>query len=156
MRDNRFGKFFTPVQIYMGYVFIACGILFVSSSIFTLLLIIPGTFMGFTYTGTIIDTDHKMVRPYTVLFGIIRTGKWIDTDQFSRFRISKTTKKYTTYSRGSVRFDMVASDIELHLIDRNGSKKIILNKYARFEDAQKEMDKLKSVFYPERIVEETN
>jgi hypothetical protein len=150
IHNNKFGKFFSPVQIFMGYVFIACGILFVSNSLLTLLLLIPGTFMGFTYAGTIIDTDNYRVKPYIDLFGIIRTGKWIDISQFTRFNIIKTSKKYTTYSRGSVRFDMVSSDIELLLINRNGTKKVVLNKYSNFEDAQREKDELSIIIFPEK------
>jgi hypothetical protein len=151
IRNNKFGKFFPPVQIFMGYVFIACGILFVSTSLLTLLFLIPGTFMGFTYSGTIIDTDNHRVKPYIVLFGIINTGKWIDISQFTRFNIIKASKKYTTYSRGSVRFDMVSSDIELLLINKNGTKKVVLNKYSNFEDAQREKDELSTIIFPEKV-----
>jgi hypothetical protein len=148
-RNNKLGKFFNPVQVYMGYVFMACSILFISSSPLTLLLLIPGTLMGLTYTGTIIDADNRRVKPYLVLFGIIHSGKWIDISQFTRFNIIRATKKYTAYSRGSVRFDMASSDIELLLMNRNGSKKVILNKYSKFSDAQREKDELSAIFFPE-------
>ena len=96
--------------------------------------------MLFTYDGILIDTDQKRLKPYTALFGLFKTGNWIDADQFTRFNIVKSTKKYTSYSRSSVRFDMKVSDIELLLTNRNGSKKIVLNKYKNFEEARKEMD----------------
>jgi hypothetical protein len=94
------------------------------------------------------------VKPYTNLFGIIHTGNWIDISQFSRFSIIKATKKYTTYSRGSVRFDMAVSDIELLLINKNGSKKVVINKFSSFEDARREMNELKSIFFPEIALQE--
>jgi len=99
--------------------------------------------MAFTYSGTIIDVEKKRIKPYIALFGIIRQGKWVDTDQFSRFNIIKATKKYSTYSRGSIRFDMSISDIELLLMNKNGTKKVVLNKFSNFEDARKNMDELK-------------
>lgn len=111
--------------------------------------------MSFTYNGTIIDIDNKKVKPYTSLFGIIRTGKWIDANQFTRFSIIKATKKYTSYSRANVRFDMDVSDIELLIINRNGTKKVILNKYTNFEDAQKEMEELSSILLPNNLFAET-
>jgi hypothetical protein len=64
------------------------------------------------------------------------------------------TKKYTSYSRGSVRLDMDVSDIELQLINRNGSKKVVLNKYSNFEDAHKEMDELSDILLPYIILPE--
>ena len=142
VRNNNLGKFFGPSTSYMGYVFIVSGILAATYSLLALTLLIPGFFIAFTYNGTIIDADKKRIRPYTSLFGIFRTGKWIDADQFTRFSIIKATKKYTSYSRANVRFDLNVSDIELLITSRNGSKKIILNKYSNFEDAHKEMQEL--------------
>jgi hypothetical protein len=149
VRNNNLGKFFGPSSSYMGYVFIACGVFTATYSLLALTLLIPGFFMAFTYNGTLIDTDNKKVKSYTTLFGLFRTGKWIDADQFTRFNIIKATKKYTTYSRGSVRFDMNVSDIELLLTNRNGTKKIVLNKYLNFEDAQKEMEELRNILLPD-------
>jgi hypothetical protein len=129
----------------MGYVFIASGIFTSFYSLLALTLLIPGIFMTFTYDGILIDTDKKRLKPYTALFGLIKTGNWINADQFTRFNIVKSTKKYTSYSRGSVRFDMKVSDIELLMINKNGSRKVILNKFDNFEKARKEMDELKSM-----------
>jgi hypothetical protein len=155
LRNNNLGKFFGPSSSYMGYIFIACGIFASAYSLLALTLIIPGVFMAFTYNGTIIDTDKKRLKPYTSLFGIFRTGKWIDTDQFTRFNIIKATKKYTTYSRANVRFDMDVSDIELLIINRNGSQKVVLNKYSNFEDAHKEMEELSGKLLPYTILPKT-
>jgi hypothetical protein len=155
IRNNNLGKFFGPSSSYMGYVFIICGIVAASYSPLALTLLIPGFFMAYTYNGTIIDTDKKRLKPYTALFGIIRTGKWIDADQFTRFSIIKATKKYTSYSRANVRFDMDVSDIELLIVNRNGSKKVILNKYSNFEDAHKEMEELSCILMPHIVLPET-
>lgn len=150
--NNNLGKFFGPSSSYMGYIFIISGIVAVSYSLLALTLLLPGFFMAFTYNGTIIDTDNKKIKPYTALFGIFKTGKWIDANQFTRFNIIKATKRYTTYSRANVRFDMNVSDIELLLINRNGSKKIVLNKFSNFEDAHKEMEELSQLLLPEKVL----
>jgi hypothetical protein len=147
--NNNLGKFFGPSSSYAGFVFIAVGIFMAYYSLLTLTLLLPGIFMAFTYNGTIIDTTRKKLKSYTALFGFIKTGKWIDADQFTRFNILKATKTYSSYSRGSVKFNMNISDIELLLINRNGTKKIILNKFNNFEDARKEMDELRSILLPE-------
>jgi hypothetical protein len=148
LRNNNFGKFFGPSFTFTGYVLIAAGLLTMSYSLTSLFLVIPGMFIAFTYTGTIIDTENKRVKPYTKLFGFIRTGKWIDVSQFSRFSISKSTRRYTTYSRGSVRFDMNISDLNLLLMNKDGTRKVVLNKYSKFEDARREMEKLSEFFFP--------
>jgi len=143
------GKFFGPSSSYAGYVLIAAGIFTISYSLITLTLIIPGIFMAFTYTGTILDTDNRRVKPYTSLFGIFRTGKWIDINQFTRFTIQRATRRYTSYSRANVRFDMGISDIKLLLIYRDGIRKIVINRYSTFEEAQSEMKELTGIIFPQ-------
>jgi|WetSurMetagenome_2_1015567.scaffolds.fasta_scaffold01423_2 hypothetical protein len=148
VRNNNLGKFFGPAQSYMGYVFIACGIFAATYSLTSLLLFIPGFFMAFTYTGTLIDIENKRVKPYTSLFGIFRTGKWINVTEFTRFSIKNITRKYTSYSRSNVRFDMNFSDIILQLMNKDGTIKVVLNKYEKFEEAQKEMAELTDSLMP--------
>jgi len=132
----------------MGYVFIAVGIFCAVYSPYILLFLIPGTFMAFTSTGTIIDIENKKVRPYTSLFGFIRTGKWIEVSLFSGFKIMKSNRRYTSYSRANVQLDMNISDVKLLLINKNGTRKVELNRYKSFEDARKDMDELKNSLFP--------
>ena len=149
IRNNKLGKFFTPSSSYAGYVLMAAGLVTLSYSLISLTLVIPGIFLAFTYTGTYIDLDKKRVKPYTALFGITRTGKWINAKEFTKFSIIKATKNYTTYSRANVRFDMGISDIELLLVNENKTKKVILKKFKNFEDAHKEMDELSNLLTPQ-------
>jgi hypothetical protein len=152
VKNNILGKFFGPSSSYAGYVFIGCGIFTAFYSLLALTLLIPGFFLAFTYNGIFIDTDQKRIKPYTSLFGIYRTGRWINADQFTRFNIIKATKKYTSFSRGSVQFNMNVSDIELLLMNRNGTKKVVLNKFNNFEDAHKEMDELACIILPDTTI----
>jgi hypothetical protein len=144
------GRFFGPSQSYMGYVFIGVGIFCSYYSLIILVFIIPGLFMAFTSTGTIIDTDNKRVKPYTMFFGFIRTGKWTGVNQFSRFGIKKLNSRYSSYSRANIRLDINTSDIRLELINIDGTGKVLLNKYKNVEDAQKEKDRLAPLLFPER------
>jgi hypothetical protein len=146
--DHKLGKFFGPSASYGGYVFIGCGIFISFYSLLALTLLVPGFFMAYTYNGTIIDTDKKTIKSYTSLFGFIKTGNWINASQFTQFKIVKSRKRYTTYSRANVQFDMTFSDIELLLIDGTGKKKIVLNKYSNIVDARKEMEDLQRILMP--------
>jgi hypothetical protein len=156
-RNNKFGKFFGPSFTFTGYALIAAGLIALSYSLTSLVLIIPGLFIAFTYTGTIIDFRNKRVKAYTSLFGVIRTGNWIEISKFSRFNIVKSTRKYTTYSRGSVRFDMNISGLNLLLMNKEGTLKVVLNRFPNFEEAQKEMDELTGILFPgnENLTAET-
>jgi hypothetical protein len=136
----------------MGYVFIAVGIFCAIYSPYILFFLIPGGFMAFTSTGTMIDTENKKVRPYTSLFGFIRTGKWTEVSGFSGFKIIKSNRRYTSYSRANVQLDMNISDISLILVNKNGTRKVVLNRYNNFEDARKDMDELKRSLFPENSI----
>jgi hypothetical protein len=150
--NNKLGKFFSPSACYTGDFMIAGGLVALTYSPISLTLVIPGMFMAFTYNGTLIDIEKRRIKPYTALFGIYRAGKWISTEQFTRFSIIKATKKYTTYSRGSVRFDMSLSDLELLIMNRNGTKKVVLNRFSNFEDARNNMDELSSLLSFQNLV----
>jgi hypothetical protein len=149
IRNNKFGKFFGPSFTYTGYALMLAGIVAFSYSLTSLVLFIPGAFIAFTYTGTIIDTRNKKIKPYTSYFGFIQIGDWQDINRFTRFSIEKSKQNYTFYSRGSVRFDMNISNINLLLINSEGTKKVVLKKFDKFEDAQNEMDELTLIFFPE-------
>jgi hypothetical protein len=156
LRNHKFGKFFGPSFTYTGYALIIAGIFAISYSATSLFLLIPGLFIAFTSTGTIIDTENKKVRPYTLFFGLFRTGKWIEITRSSRFSIEKARQRYTLYSRANNRFDMDLSFINLLLINKDGTSKVKLNQYNTFEDAQKEMDELTLILFPGNLLEDTS
>ncbi len=132
----------------MGYVFLACGIFCSVYSLTILLLIIPGSFMAFTNTGTIIDFENKKIRPYTTLFGFIRSGKWADMSDFSGFRIMKINRTYTTYSRSNIPLDLSKCTIDLVLSKKNKPGFVLIKRYPDFEEARKGLDELKDSLFP--------
>jgi hypothetical protein len=149
--DNNLGRFFGPSANFAGYVLIFAGIIALSYSLVSLVLIIPGAFMAFTYNGTILDFEQKRVKPYTSLFGIIRIGNWIEVKQFTGFSITKVTNKYSAYSRANVMFSMDISDIRLMLLNKDGKGKVVVDKFSKFEDARKKKDELRHLFFPEKV-----
>jgi hypothetical protein len=152
VRNFNHGKFFGPSGTYTGYTLIICGLiaLYSSSSPTSLFLIVPGMFMAFTFSGTILDTEKKRVKTYISVFGAYNAGKWADLSQFTRFNILKVTGNYSLYSRASVRFNMNVSDIRLQLLNHEGNRKIVINKFKNFEDAQKLKDELSKVIFAEK------
>ncbi len=153
IRKYKHGKFFGPSLSYSGLVFIGTGVFISFMHLSALLLIIPGFFLAYTSNGTLVDLSQKRVLSYTLLFGFIRTGNWVDISQFTRFSIVKMTGRYTSYSRANVRFDMNVTDVRLLLVNHNKTKKVIINKYRTYEEAQKEMNELNTYFFSEEKAE---
>ena len=77
-----------------------------------------------------------------MLFGIIRTGRWIEIDNTFVFKICKSRRRYTTYSRANLRNNMYISDIKLELSQPETGKKLLVNRYDNYEDASREMNEL--------------
>jgi hypothetical protein len=146
--DHHLGKFFGPSASYGGYVFIGCGIFTSFYSLLALTLLVPGFFMAYTYNGTLIDTDRKIIKSYTSLFGFIKTGNWVNANQFTQFKIVKSNKRFTSYSRANLPLDVTFSEIELLLTDNTGKKRIVLNKYSDIETARNEMEVLHPILEP--------
>jgi hypothetical protein len=142
IQNNNLGKVFGPSPSFAGYVMIIAGILSLSRSLWGLALIIPGAFLAFTYTGTMTDYANRRVRYYTSFFGLISTGKWTAIDQTAKLNILKVRRKMTSYSRANVRLDTEDSEIRLVMLNKNGTEKIILNRYNTFEDARKEKERI--------------
>jgi hypothetical protein len=144
------GKYFGPSATFTGYTMLACGIIvnYYSISPVSLFLIIPGFFMSFTFSGTILDTENKRVKAYTSLFGIYKTGKWDDLNQYSRFIIKQVTDKYSSVSRGNVRLNMNITNIRLILANQQGSKAILIGKFKTFGEAQKVKEELSPIIFP--------
>jgi hypothetical protein len=103
---------------------------------------VAGAFMAFTYDGAIIDFTSRKIKSYTCVFGLFKIGNWHSLDSFNKFRIYKSNRTYTSYSRANVQLNLKDSDIRLVLLNDDGSLKITINKYGSFEEARKEMTEL--------------
>ncbi len=151
IRNYDHGKFFGPAQIFAGYTLIAVGLLFLVSSPFVVLCVVPGTFMALTRTGTIIDFENSRIKSFTRYCGFISSGSWTPMDRFSRFVIQRSSRSYIAYSRGSVSSESKISDVTLSLTDPSGRSKVLIGRFKSFEVAQKEKEFLENIIFPMKI-----
>jgi len=142
--DHKIDKLLGPSGTFAGFSLVIFGIigLYFSYTITGLIVIVAGVFMAFTYEGTIIDYTLKKIKSYTCLFGLFKIGEWHGINSFRKFRIYKSNRTYTSYSRANVELNLKNSDIRLVLLNDNGSLKITINKFGSFEEARKEMAEL--------------
>lgn len=140
--DNRIDMFLGPSAVFAGYVFLLIGAVYSFENLAGLVLVMAGLFMSFTFNGTVIDYKMARIKSYTALFGIIKLGKWYPVNFFDRFRIYRSNRSLTTYSRGNIPLTLKSSDIRLDLINKSGSLKITVNRFDSFESARNEMSEL--------------
>ena len=145
-RNNKLDKLFGPSFSYTGYVFIISGIITLRFSYSAIILIVLGAFISLTYTGTVVDPDNRRIKPYTAFFGLFKAGKWIDVNQSSVFRIVKSNRRYTTYSRANMRNDLYIRDLRLVITNKETKTRITVNKYPGYQVAKEELEELKRQF----------
>lgn len=140
--DNRIDMFLGPSAVFAGYVLLLIGAIYSFENLAGLILVIAGMFMGISYNGTIIDFDKGLIKSYTAIFGIIKLGTWYPVNCFNRFRIYRSNRSFTTYSRGNIPLTLKSSDIRLDLMNKSGSVKITVNRFDSFESARNVMSEL--------------
>lgn len=140
--DHKIDTLLGPSGTFAGYSLMILGAIGTFYDLTGLIPVFAGMFMALTFDGTIIDYRLRRIKGYTCLFGILKLGKWHDIDDFTKFIIYRSSRKYTTYSRANIPLDLKSTDIRLALLNSSGNKKIIINKYSSFESARNDMTEL--------------
>jgi hypothetical protein len=140
--DHKIDKVLGSTGSFMGITMMVFGAIGTYFNPAALILVAAGMFMAFTYDGTMIDFSSRRIKGYTCFFGLIRLGKWHPADSFDKFRIYKSRRSSTYYSRAGLPLDMSSSDIRLVFMDNGGSLKVTINKFSSFEEARMEMTSL--------------
>jgi hypothetical protein len=140
--DNKIDRLLGPSGTFAGYSLIVFGLIGLFISLSGLILVVAGMFMAFTYDGTLIDFSTRRIKSYTCLFGFLKIGKWHSINDFNKFRIYKSNRLYSSYSRTNMQLTLKNSDIRLLFLNKDGSLKITVNKYGSFKAARKGMSEL--------------
>lgn len=114
---NKLDKSFGPVGSSAGVFLFITGIIVTYSSLFGLVPVLLGAFIGFSSTCSIIDTDRKRIKFSNNLFGIIQTGKWIQIDETMKLGIKESKITWTAHSRGDRTLDIDNNDFRISLFN---------------------------------------
>lgn len=125
---NKLDKSFGPVGSFSGIIVFVAGLTSIWFSLLSLILVVIGAFVGFTYSSTEIDFDQKRVRFLNNLFGIIKTGEWLKVKTDMKIGIHRSGKIWRTYSGGNRTLDSTTEDFRLILYDSKGKELMPLAK----------------------------
>jgi len=137
---NKLDKSFGPVGSFSGIIVFIGGLGTIWFSLFSLILILIGAFVGFSYSGVEIDFDQKRVRFLNNLFGMIKFGQWVNVKPDMKIGISKSNKAWRSYSGGNRILDVPSKDYRLLLFNASGKKLMPLKKCDNLITARKELD----------------
>ncbi len=141
--SNKLDQSFGPVGSFAGKVVFVAGVVSIYYfSLYSLILILIGAFVGFSYSGAEIDFDRKRVRFFNNLFGIIKTGKWMNVKPDMKIGIRKSTKTWRSYSGGNRTLDIESQDYRLILYDSSGKMVMPVKKTDSLNIAKSELENL--------------
>ena len=140
--NNKLDKSFGPVGTTAGIVLLVVGIITIFSSLYGLILIVLGAFVGFTSTSTFIDFEKKRIKFSNNIFGIIQTGKWIPVEPTMKIGIQESNVTWSAFSQGNRNLDIEQKDFRIVLFDSENRELLTLMKTGSMESAEAEMEKL--------------
>ena len=112
------------------------------NSLIGLGLIAIGGFVGFSSTSTLMDDYKKRVKFSNNIFGIIRTGKWIDINPEMKLGLKRSNISYRTYSRSNQSLNVSQKDVRVFLYNSNGEQIMPIKKYESLKEAQVDLIEL--------------
>ena len=139
---NKLDKAFGPTGSWAGITLFMIGIITAFTSLFGLILVVLGAFMGFSSTSTIIDFEGRRIKFSNNLFGILQTGKWLPVESWMKIGIRESSITWRTYSRGNRSLDINSKDFRIVLIDSDMKEIMPLKKSGTLELAKAELVEL--------------
>jgi hypothetical protein len=137
---NKLDKSFGPVGSFAGIIVFLAGLGSLYFSWFSLILVLIGGFVGFTYSSTEIDFDRKRIRFVNNLFGVIKLGQWMNIKPGMKIGIAKSRKIWKTYSGGNRELDITNEDYRLVLYNSSGKKIMPVKKSDNMNSAKMELE----------------
>jgi hypothetical protein len=115
--NNRLDKSFGPIGTFAGLIMFIVGIILIYFYFSSVLLILIGGFVGFSFSSTIIDYEKKRVKFANNIFGIIPIGKWLQILPTMKIGLKEFNQTYRAYSQGNRTLAVSKMDFRIILYD---------------------------------------
>lgn len=140
--DNKIEKTFSGPLVMMGatFMFIAAVLIITHRYIFATFSFIVACFILFTFSGIDIDVKNRRIRPYYMVFGLFKRGKWETLEKFKGLTLVPMKKVTSMYSRSNRQNTSVKNDFRVYLVNNAKKPAYPLKSCKTREDAQNSMD----------------
>lgn len=140
--DNKIEKTFSGPLVIMALTFMVVSVVltFTNHYIFSILSFVVACFLLFTYSGIVIDTEKRIIKPYYMVFGLFKRGKWESLERYKGLTLVPMQKVYSTYSRSNRINKSVKSDFRVYLVNKAKKPAFPLKSCKSREEAQNSMD----------------
>ena len=106
----------------------------------SVILVLIGGFVGFSYSSAMIDYEKKRVKFSNNIFGIIPIGKWLQILPTMRIGIKEYNQTYRAYSQGNRANNVSRMDYRIILYDFDEKEIMQVNKADTLDSARLERD----------------
>ena len=141
---NRLDTFFGPVGSSAGFFIFVAGVILTFHSFLGIILVLLGAFVGFSFSGTIIDFEKKRIKFSNYLFGLIPIGSWISIVPDMNIGIKKSNKVWRAYSRSNRALDINNPDYRLVLLDSHQKEIVNILKANDIQTARQKIELLRA------------
>jgi hypothetical protein len=126
----------------MGITFIVLAFMFVINHrwIAGFFFFVCACFMLFTWSGIEFDAELKRVKPFYMLFGLIKRGKWRSLEQFPGLTIVPVKKVYSVFSQSNRKNSSEIIEYRVYLINMSKKPEFPIKSCKNLEEAQKSME----------------
>ncbi len=140
--DNKIEKTFSGPLVIMGATFFVVAVILTVTYywFFGIASFVLAAFLLFTYSGIEIDTEKRMIKPYYMVFGFLRRGKWESLEKYKGLTLVPMRKVYNTFSRSNRTNTSVKSDFRVYLVNKSKKPAFPLKSCKSREAAQNSMD----------------
>ena len=140
--DNKIEKTFSGPLVIMGITFIVIAAILTITYhwLFAFASFIVAAFLLFTFSGIEIDTEKRMIKPYYMVFGFWKRGKWESLDKYRGLTLVPMQKVYRTFSRSNRKNLSVKDDFRVYLVNKGKKPAFPLKSCKSWEAAQDSMD----------------
>jgi len=138
--ENKLDKSFGSTGTTAGIILLITGVITTFTTLFGLVLVILGAFLGFSSTSTLIDFDKRRIKYSNNFFGVIKTGKWIQINSAMKLAVRDSAITWSTFSRGNRVLDIVDKDFRIILLDLDNHEIMQVKKTETFDLAKAELE----------------
>lgn len=140
--EFRTGSMFSGMAVYAGYgIFVFSIILPVMYGVegfYPWVIFVPlGAFLTFSYTGTLISENTKEIKHYSAYLGFLKSGKWLNLDDYPFISVLKQRMANSYYGRSGVSTTQYEYVYRILLLNNTHYKKLYIKDFETYKEAEK-------------------
>ncbi|MDM8161658.1 hypothetical protein QUH73_17715 [Labilibaculum sp. K2S] len=141
MIHNKLDKLFGQAGSILGWMIMLVGI-YSSILPLTLLLVLIGSFLAFSYSGIYLDKDDEKYKFYYAYFGLFKSGSWRSLKNIDRVAGISSIILRNSYTPEQKETNLKADDCFVVLFLKNRNRKIPYKRCKDLLEAKLEAQKI--------------